>query len=584
MGSIFEAMPGWLFPTGYAWLPFGIMVIGALYGFYLALEARTDEGRMRDSLIEVRGLLPSPPSPIDAASRESIRTHLAALAPTPVRDYFLWLLEASTLPSHLVQAADEHFKERVASRTARLRPLPNFFLLLGIIGTVVGLAHSVASLGPQVKTLAQAVGAMEVADQLGTTLGHMRNAFSCTFWGALLSLLFAMVVAWLDGRSAALVDDVTECAVSTFIPSFFARTTRAQIDQLRQVAVQILSLVEGVRDLTNEWRKDLQDWATALGRVTSDFERSLETARQQIIDASQSLESGIETLRDLSAGLRADLAAVSSSLQRAAEELSASSNRLRDYHSELRAVYADLKNDFSRLQDDLRQYAQEQAQQLGAAKEAFAEEGTRVIAQLQQLGDRLSEATRPLADIYGRFDTLTVHIGNVLEEKFAQLSTSFAEVLRRHETAEGVWEQQRARVAEKLDDLMSRLDPRLLPEDRWNNFIEMLEGIVQSMQTIAAQARVLPAAAGRQLTPSDYSPLVEATAELRTVVSQLHGVVADLPSRLASALQEPGDGNLLEEVRELRQALRQLSSPNGPSAAGRPRRRRWWDFLVGWRR
>lgn len=547
-------------PMGLALFPYSLVLLLVIIALHRARSVLQAYQADRHALAQVQEWLrswpqaerPSPPEDLDAQLQEQ--------PAGPVRDYFQSLLALRTLASPPFQAAEDALRSAMEARLVFLRPLPNLLLLLGIIGTVIGLAQAVASLGPQIRGFAAALGAADIATELGATLEHMRSAFSCTLIGATFAALSAWLVRDVEIISARVLDQTMRLATNRLIPALYPPTAPAQIDELRQVLRESWAWLRQVRDLMSEWpermRQQLSEWARALQQVTQEvsagFQAALETAREQLVGAADNLRQSVETMRDVSQGLQDNLSRAAINIHQAAEGLAQSASRLESYHNQLSAVYADMQDHFVKVRDRLDEHAQEQVRAHQQIAGEFRAAGNSVLQSLAGVSDRLDEATGALVSAHRRLESLELNIGNTLDAKFEDIRRSFNDLLDEHARAEQQWQNIISRVGEELRALMERLDPRLLPRDEWQSFIDRLEKVQQAMQTAAS---AVSPRAGVPSHPAavDYQPLVNAMNSLR-------GAVEDLAARPLPSPGQPADGNLLEEVRSIRLALTEISA------------------------
>ena len=160
------------------------------------------------------------------------------------------------------------------SESARLsfaRNAPNLLLLAGLFGTVIGLAGMVATLGPQIEGTLHTADPLTLTRNLGETLQHMQNAFACTLWGILASIVVAMWTRKLTARQSDLLAQLQEFGIREFAPCHLsAYANRREFDDLRILLRQSRAFLHNIAGMMEAIRRSLRGGVNRCGQFHGD--------------------------------------------------------------------------------------------------------------------------------------------------------------------------------------------------------------------------------------------------------------------------------------------------------------------------
>lgn len=203
--------------------------------------------------------------------------------------------------------AASHFEAR---RLFSLRMLPNSLMMIGLFGTVVGLAGVVGTLSPQLDSALDLGNPTDLKAALGQTLAEMQTAFACTIYGVLFSLIVARALGSTSRLQSTVLQVAEEITIYEFAPILLPESQEAQIEDFRQV----------LRDS----QRFLDDFRESVRVAADSFHFALmaagETTRKSIEGLGDSTQNMKELLGDLNQGVASSSnALVSSSVSLATE-------------------------------------------------------------------------------------------------------------------------------------------------------------------------------------------------------------------------------------------------------------------------
>jgi uncharacterized protein YukE len=184
-----------------------------------------------------------------------------------------------------------------------VRNAPNLLMLAGLLGTVLGLAASIGTLGPQVAQAAKASNPLALSESLGQTLGQMQGAFGSSLWGIFFSLLASMLLGAVSSARLSLVGELQDFALIDLIPKTFARSTEEQFERqikmvkqnsniFRQFDTTMNATLDRFNVLVNTSGESLEKTLTHLESMTQEVGGALEQVTAQVGTLGEQLREG----------------------------------------------------------------------------------------------------------------------------------------------------------------------------------------------------------------------------------------------------------------------------------------------------
>lgn len=363
-------------PEGWGVL-LGLMLPLTLFFLTLTVRVRADVRRERALLAALqartRAVLATDPDdrPESEDTVEDLRSAISSAPPrSVVRRAFEAAAHARALATPNLAAVADALGAANDARLSGVRNIPNLLMLAGLLGTVLGLAESIASLAPQIARAAQATEPTQLAQALGSTMQTMRGAFGSSLWGITLSLLGAL---WLSGTAREverLGDDLCEFVLAELMPAVFPRALEGQIERM-------VRFLKGAGDTFHALHTNLEQVATT-------FDTVLTTAGSTLKDSLDGLQTTSAQVREVFTGINASVDTLSGKLADGARDLAAAQDiatrTLREAHT------------------DLGGQLRKQSGQIGELQQRFADDAARILAGVQDVNDALGRTTRTFAE------------------------------------------------------------------------------------------------------------------------------------------------------------------------------------------
>ncbi len=518
------------------------------------------------------------------------------------------------------QSALEPLRRRELAWVDDLRGSPNVLLLLGLLGTVLGLAGTVGGLSVSLGSALQTERFPDLARDLRSTIGHMQNAFSCTFWG----ILGAVIIG-------ALLRHVRSCAISTL----------NELDGviLREKVRDILppsqaSVLDALREVLSESRDFLRDFQPALDKASDRLKTVLDEAGERMAGVVQRLQELTEATTTQLRTVAEELAHSASEVRQSTKELSHTSastakalqdstKRLEEYHADLRNAHRELIEIFGQARQQLESHIEREIQIVEGlqktfhsntqdvisrttklsedfqyAREAFQQTGDKIVAEGLNLHSAFaSSIERQTEEIERLFKDHRFALDEV-ERALASIRDAIAgiDIADTGEKLKSAAEQL-SKIVEPLAELNSKVEqiarsPILQGDISLNNGWKQLPDILQSLSqqiTLFAEAMqsreksvqttgwgeaIASAPKGRPVPgePTDLRPIGERNgpiatkadiesrlAQLQEAISRLEEAISQLARLNSSSQTDLLLQNLCEEVRALRQVMENRS-------------------------
>ncbi len=429
--------------------PFVVMAFAVLvYAWHRA-------SLLRQSLMEV-GLGDREEFASIQTTRPGIVARIAA-QPRPV-----WLLTHMVVALHRMPSPDLRFAVEAAfssyhTAVGHLRSLPSLCMLLGLIGTVVGLSMAVGAMGPQVIKAANSSDVGVLATTIAGQVTEFKTAFTSTLW----SLIFAVITFLLGQRAAREVHACTTAArayvLAEVVPHVVPPSLQVSLDKVRETLNEIgEATMRTTQDMAAAARP-LADQVRSLTTATDASTKNFETASRTLMSSATSMQRNLLQLSDLQTEIRTQLQGVQDTFRQELEKV-------------VRAQGTALTG-FTKRADEV-------ANRLFDTQHALSTGSSAIIVRLTEVSDLFIGATRQFKEAADRFDAMSREVGRQAYEGLEARGWQIAEALG--ETRKAVTDVSRDLnyVVQQLGELMGRLNPQLLPSEEWQRLRGALESVV----------------------------------------------------------------------------------------------------------
>jgi hypothetical protein len=538
---------------------------------------------------------------------------------SPVSRHLQALFEAGQQESQLdPRALIKNTTDQLFSSNSLHRPALSIFIILGLLGTLLGLADTLASLDSLLRGSTQ-FNNDTLNQGLQRLLGTLKGAFAPSIWGVLLTVmgvvLFALYLRFVAQPVGSLLERMTLTVwVPQLVPTASQKLqeklqlSRQEMERSVQAAKEVTEFAEDFEHKTATLRETLGLSTEALQQMTqsadtlksftqafvkgavalTSFQQELKTLYDQMVNESRVFQ---ESVRRNIAGAEDFQQRIQAQLDSQHQQLTQVIGALRSYETaylanrgeidkKLRDVLGQAEQAFmslSRRNEEIAQALDETlgrplrdnlAQNLGAVESALQTQLGKVESalqvQLKSLSDRLLQLDAPLntaaakfTDTFYNFNAYTTEWQGTLQTEFAKQNETNQKQLARLET-----------LSEQIPNLLQQLTSSS------SNFSESSSSFAER---------------GRQLSQD--------VTDLSTNIAALTRSVDSLGGQLIG--QSNGDGNhkvaeLLAKQTSLLQQLAQRIERSESSRSGSPRgtvivsdggarpKPRWRDRLRKW--
>jgi methyl-accepting chemotaxis protein len=319
-------------------------------------------------------------------------------------------------------------REQELAKVGFARAAPNTILLLGLLGTVFGLAETVGSLVRPLGNALNSASPQEVFNLLSFTLQQMGTAFSCTIWGIMGALLVSFVSSIKTGRLIAQMSAWDSHIVEQVLPGVLPKNQAAQLQSLQELVAKSQEIVAESRRFLDKIAPVMREAAEQFKEVLSSAGEAMQSSVERLIDATNSMQ---RQLREVTSGVNAGAQA----LAKSSEELRQSTESLAQYHHDLRNAHAELLNVFEQARHDLENQIEGQLKQIGQLDENFRRNAQDIVARIHEASERIGESITAFREAGDRFTREGVNIHTQVTTYHQQMEEALDRLFKDHRWA-----------------------------------------------------------------------------------------------------------------------------------------------------
>lgn len=502
-------------------------------------------------------------------------------------------------------------REQELTKLNFARAAPNTLLLLGLLGTVLGLAETVGSLVEPFSNALNDANPQEVLRLLSFTLQQMGTAFSCTIWGISAALLMGVVVRYGTSRLLRILSEYDVHILENIVPAFLPKSQAAQVHYLQE-------LVNQSQEIVSESRKFLTQIAPIMREAAGQFEKVLQTTGQVMQQSVEKLNQTAREMQDKLHQVAQGVIQSASVLENSSRELRESTDALAEYHTDLRNAHRDLLTVFEQARSDLENQIQGQLEKIGMMDENFRRNAQDIVSRIDESSRHLEEATNAFREAGDRFtqegsqihsriasyhQQLTEYVENLLkdhrwaidevEKSVSAISDSLRAIKdspvwqsRNGEGAVGEWDKMESvlrEIQQALDGLKGEFSRMLTKYDgkvavvSTDREARAIEGSVRDTRPVTTTA------------PAIESPQIASIME--QLVAAIHSLRDSVERDMRTSLRDPAVEELSACVNTLAETIQNLGSAvqefSRSLQAFQPRtseRKHWLSRILFWRR
>lgn len=387
------------------WLVFGaIMVPLTLYFGFMLFKARSHRELERQRLNIVRqkitGVLDTEDPPDgDEVAEDAIGAVKSFPSNSAVKQAVIAVTRARGLATPDVMAATSSILVANESTLASVRNIPNLLMVAGLLGTVFGLAGSIATLVQPIKNAAKATEPGQLASALAQTMTVMQGAFGASLWGILLSLVTGIIYALFARQQDAFNDDLSAFVHAELVPATFPKAITSQMERMGRY----------LRDAGNSFQdihKKLQDVAgqleTVLGQAGDTLGKSLTQLSSTSSQIEQVFGSMDESVKQLTAGLNQGVTDLVQAQESAAQSLRTSSREMENHLTTQATTISRLQETVNTQTTNLLERVNTVGDALNRAAGKFEEAGEAIRTEQSNYAARIDRNFEQLTRVIGK--------------------------------------------------------------------------------------------------------------------------------------------------------------------------------------
>lgn len=380
----------------------------------------------------------------------------------------------------------KHTSGEVLAFAGPLRSLLAIFIIVGLLGTLFGLADSLSQLAPLVQS--ESVSNKDLAKALADLLGRLKSAFAPSILGVLFTVAgVALLTLYLHLVAAPTKSRLERLTLSGWVPALFPTTSQRMLETLQLSEKQMQKSFAAAEEVAR-FAKDVQgDVGELRGNIKAANKTLtlLEKSSSRINDFSDKFVEAVNGLTPFQEDLRALYEQMLAESRAFRDSVSASVKESEDFledtvgvldhqSQQIKAVLAALHSYEAAYVEERQQIDATIREVLEAARNAFEETGNRneeVVAALgAPLRDELSERLGKVEE------TLGAKLESIVQ-RFGAFDAPINEAARK---IEGSLEA----VVNRTEKLTNQLQGEFLKQNETNQ--KQLEQIGEFNEKIAA--------------------------------------------------------------------------------------------------
>ena len=267
-------------------------------------------------------------------------------------------------------------------RLIALRATPNTLLLTGLLGTVLGLGSSIASLVPQIQQALNSTNLEAVKNNLASTLQQMQTAFAATLWGILAALVAGWLIRRLTQRQLSISSAIETLMMELIAPKLLPSSTEAQLDDINAVLRESRDYISKVTEIMQRAAGDFEGVLSRTGETMS-------TNISELASVSSSMQSSLTTLTG-------QVERSIDGLNRGAHEIESSTKELQKYHEDMRSAYGRLGDLFAEAREHAERQTNVQMEQAREIQLQFTNASTSIVERVDRVAETLQGTSRSL--------------------------------------------------------------------------------------------------------------------------------------------------------------------------------------------
>jgi len=182
-----------------------------------------------------------------------------------------------------------------SEKTAFCRYLASIFILLGLIGTVLGLSQSVIALQPLLSELSDIADLSNISRAISTTLSGMRTAFSATIAGIGATVILTFINFLYGKYSTSFLIKMESFTTLSLAPYFLVPTREEAAIRFADSLTKGAEMLDGSTKPLLEVSEHLKESVTKIDSFTTNFTNTAENFDKAVNKLSEAQDGLIKS-------------------------------------------------------------------------------------------------------------------------------------------------------------------------------------------------------------------------------------------------------------------------------------------------
>jgi hypothetical protein len=187
--------------------------------------------------------------------------------------------------------------QRLLHSNGLLRSILSLFIIIGLLGTLFGLAHSLAELSPLIPDGTQLTNTA-AAQGLGKLLNRLKGAFAPSILGVGLTIVGVLLFSLYLKACQSVIDELERLTLTVWVPRLYPNPFQQQVATLIQtedLIQQNQAHIETVANFASHIKEDVEGFGTEIKKAKTTL-ADLNQSSSQINQFAGSFARSIEKL------------------------------------------------------------------------------------------------------------------------------------------------------------------------------------------------------------------------------------------------------------------------------------------------
>ena len=196
-----------------------------------------------------------------------------------------------------VESLIKNTANRLFNRNGLLRSVLSLFIILGLLGTLFGLAYSLAQLLPIIPSSGQ-ISNNAAAYGLRDLLAQLRGAFAPSICGVGVTILGVLLFSYYSHRCQSVNNELERLTLTVWVPRLYPSPFQQQLITLVQTEELIQQNRENIQNATKfaaNIKTDVEDFSNEIKKARTTI-KNLHTSSAQISAFADKFYAGVEKL------------------------------------------------------------------------------------------------------------------------------------------------------------------------------------------------------------------------------------------------------------------------------------------------